>query len=227
MPGRLLYVAAGEGGLATVRETSAEPQLHPVSVENDFFLPLVLEIDMVLDQSVHTRHLWHLGAVGLFGALTALLATGCVGLPGNGGDGMDAPKAMLVRFDTFDVGTDDCEDIFSFGDFNVRMSVTIQPQNEEIFAANRDVSLGSASFQADVQSADLNESVNFELQPGESFDIEIRVTEDDPINLGEPQPWDESESFDFLTVTSRSLTFTNGPGCFRDDRVDIVVSVTE
>lgn len=46
LAGRLLYVAAGEGGVATVRETSAEPQLHPVSVENDFFLPLVLEIDI-------------------------------------------------------------------------------------------------------------------------------------------------------------------------------------
>ena len=188
---------------------------------------------MLMAKPSFTRPLWRLGALSPLAASVALFSTGCVGPPGSpgdggdGGDGMDLPKAVQVRFDTFDVGTDDCEDILSFGDFNVRMSVTIQPRNEEIFTANRGVELGSASFQANIQSTDLNETTNFELQPGEAFDIEIRVTEDDLINSVEPQPWDDSESFDFLTVISQSLAFTNGPGCFRDDRLDIVVTVTE
>ncbi len=166
------------------------------------------------------------GAVCFLSALAAFLSTGCP-MPDGGGNGTDGPKTVQVRFDTFDVGSDDCEDIFSFGDFNVRMSVTIRPGNEEIFAANRAAELGSASFQATVQSVDLNEAANFELQSGESFDVEIRITEDDTINSDEPQPWEESESFDFLTVTTENLSFTNGPGCFSDDRVDIRVTVTE
>ena len=53
------------------------------------------------------------------------------------------------------------------------------------------------------------------------------MTEGDPVNSDEPQPWSDSESFDYLTVISGSFSFTNGPGCFTDDRLDVTVTVTE
>jgi hypothetical protein len=160
-------------------------------------------------------------------ALATGLATGCMAINPPDEKTEDQPKSVSVRFGTFDIGTDDCEDIFSFGDFNVRMTVTVQPGNEEVFFANRGAELGSASFQASKQSTNLDQSVDFELMPGESFDVAVRVTEDDPINSVEPQPWSDSESFDYLTLNSESFSITNGPGCFTDDRIDITVTVRE
>ena len=161
--------------------------------------------------------------VYVFFAAAALSINGCPGLPG----AQDTPKSVQVRFATFDIGSNDCEDIFSYGDFTATMTVTVQPSNEEVFTVTRTAELGSASFQADVQSIDFDEVADFELEAGESFDVEIRITEDDPIDSLEPQPWEESESFDFLTVASESFSFTNGPDCFSDDRFDITVTVSQ
>lgn len=154
-----------------------------------------------------------------------LLPAGCIQIGDMNGDA-NTPKSIRVDFNTFDVGSDDCEDTFSFGDFTVQMTVTVQPGNTEVLTESRFAELGSASFQATVQSTDLDRSATFTLQPGESFEVEIRVTEDDTINSLEPQPWQDSESFDHLTVNSNSFSFTNGPGCFSDDRVDITVTAT-
>jgi len=180
---------------------------------------------MIFTSTRLARSLDRAGAACLCLAAVALFPAGCIQIGDMNGDA-NTPKSIRVDFNTFDVGSDDCEDTFSFGDFTVRMTVTVQPGNMEVFTASRSEELGSASFQATEQSAALNETADFMLQPGESFDVEIRVTEDDTINSLEPQPWQDSESFDHLTVNSNSFSFTNGPGCFSDDRVDVTVTVS-
>lgn len=180
---------------------------------------------MIFTSTRLARSLHRAGSAGLCLTVVPLLPAGCIQIGDMNGDA-NTPKNIRVDFNTFDVGSDDCEDIFSFGDFTVEMIVTVQPGNSEVFTASTMAELGSASFQATVQSTDLGESVNFTLQPGESFEVEVRVTEDDPINSSEPQPWEDAQSFDHLTVSSRSFSFTNGPGCFSDDRVDITLTVS-
>ncbi len=156
-----------------------------------------------------------------------LLAAGMIsmaGCPGAGLPSMEQPKDVQIRFRTFDIGTDDCEDIFSFGDFTVQVRVQVQPSGEEVFAMTRFAELGSAAFQATVQSVDLNESTTFALLPGEEIEIQVTVTEDDPINSSEPQPWSVTRTFDYLVVDDDSISLVNGPDCFRDDRLDFQIS---
>lgn len=153
------------------------------------------------------------------------LAAGCTGQPGGGGE--PEPKNVILRFRTFDVGTDDCEDILSFGDFTVDMVVTIEPSGEVVFADAVFAELGSAAFQATVQSIDLNRRAEFQLMPDEEFEVMIVVTEDDPINSGEPQPWSIIEIHRFDALITESISFNNGPGCFSDDRLDMRVVVDD
>lgn len=159
-----------------------------------------------------------------FIATGTLSIAGCQGLGGLGG-GVGEPKNVQVRFRTFDVGTDDCEDIFSFGDFTVQMRIVVQPSGEEVFNTSRFAELGSATLQASVQSIDLDESVRFELLPGEEFEVQVTITEDDSIDSFEPQPWSETDSFDHLTVDTETVVLTNGPGCFSDDRFEYDIDV--
>ena len=42
LAGRTIYVAAEDAGLLTIRDTTGGPQVHPVSVGNNFFSPVVL-----------------------------------------------------------------------------------------------------------------------------------------------------------------------------------------
>lgn len=161
--------------------------------------------------------------LGLCAAASGLTA-GCAGEPGGG---EPQPKDVILRFRTFDIGSDDCEDIFSFGDFTVEMVVTIEPSGEVVFADSVFAELGSASFQATVQSIDLNRRAEFQLLPGEEFEVMIIATEDDPINATEPQPWSIVEIHRFDGVISESMSYTNGPGCFSDDRLDMRVVVND
>ena len=166
------------------------------------------------------------GRTTLLVILASAGALSMAGCPVDGGGGLaDAPKTIQVRFGTFDIGSDDCEDIFSFGDFTVQMRIVVRPSGAEVFSSSQFAELGSAAFQADEQSIDINETAEFELQPDEQFEVTVTITEDDPINSDEPQPWSESDTYDSLTVRSETVTLTNGPGCFRDDRLeyDIVV----
>ena len=153
-----------------------------------------------------------------------LSIAGCpnAGLPGVT---PDQPKDVSIRFRSFDVGSDDCEDLFSYGDFTVSLQVRVAPSGEEVFSVTRFAELGSAAFQAEVQSIDLDESTLFELQPGEEFEVLVTVTEDDPINSTEPQPWSETRTWQYLIVDQESVSLTNGPGCFRDDRLDFEITV--
>ena len=86
---------------------------------------------------VFTRFLRRPIPVLLPAASVILVSFGCMNLPGVG----EAPKSIQVRFSTFDVGFDDCEDILSFGDFTVQMTVTVQPGNEQVFTASRSAKL--------------------------------------------------------------------------------------
>lgn len=151
----------------------------------------------------------------------ALSVAGC---PSTGLPAPDAPKDVQVRFRTFDIGSDDCEDIFSFGDFTVQVRVVVLPAGDEVFSVTRFAELGSAAFQSTVQSIDLNETAAFLLNPGEEFEVQVTIVEDDPIDSLEPQPWSVTRSFDYLIVDSESISIVNGPDCFRDDRLDFEIN---
>lgn len=159
--------------------------------------------------------------------LAGLAALSLAGCPTDVAGIVDGPpKDVQLRFRTFDIGTDDCEDIFSFGDFTVQLDVYVMPAGDEVFTTSRFAELGSASFQATVQSIDLNETASFTLNPDEEFEIRVTITEDDPIDSGEPQPWTAVRTYNYLVGDSVASSFVNGPGCFRDDRLDYEISVT-
>ena len=177
---------------------------------------------MAASKTTLAKTCWGIGGAGVLAVSGVLLSLGCAGV-----NPTDTPKTINVFFDLFDIGSDDCEDLFTRGEFTVSMSVTVQPGNDPQLSTSREFSLGDGVGVTTIQSAELNRTAFFELQPGESFDVEIRITEDDVINSEEPQPWEDSETFDHATVTTRSFSFTNGPGCFSDDRVDVDITVIE
>ncbi|MGE3182347.1 MAG: hypothetical protein AB7N71_12010 [Phycisphaerae bacterium] len=178
---------------------------------------------MTYDRAKFVQLVRRFAVVLVAAGVAGLLSGGC---PALGPD--NQPKEITVRFRTFDVGTNDCEDIFSFGDFRVAMSVDVElDETRRVTSKIRNAELGSAAFQTTVQSVDFDETIAFTLQPGKEFEIGISVTEDDPNDADEPQPWIDTEIFNFLTVSSRSITFTNGPGCFSDDRFEVTVTVAE
>ena len=135
----------------------------------------------------------------------------------------ELPKSISVSFRSLDIGTDDCEDLFSRGDFTLDLFVFVEAR--EVFQVTRFAELGSAAFQNDIQTLDIDEAIRFDLQPGERFEVSVTVTEDDTINSTEPQPWSFTREFDYAAVFSRDLSEGNGPGCFRDDRVDYTIRV--
>lgn len=172
------------------------------------------------------RNLAWLRTAGLCLCIAAAgLSGGCT--DGGANTGEPTPKSINLQFRTFDVGTDDCEDIFSYGDFNVNMVVTIEPAGDVVFNKNVGAELGSAAFQSGKQSVDLNQRVSFTLAPDEEFEIMVLVTEDDPINSNEPQPWSIMEVHRYDAAITETMSFTNGPGCFADDRLDMRIFVAD
>ncbi len=150
-----------------------------------------------------------------------------INAPGGGIDSMDpfpasCGKLIRVVFNSWDVGDNDCDSLTKGdGDFKYNLRVTRDGQTIAGPFTASNVKIGSG----EVRTLNLS-SGSFSLTPGQSFAVRIQMDEDDVSSLDEPPTWIDTKSYDYNSISSMSDTFTNGPNCFSDDRVNISISVS-
>jgi len=145
-------------------------------------------------------------------------------------------KRVTVTFRSYDVGDDDCDEAIipptDFGEFTINITIRRFPEGSELLRISRMAAIGYpliGSPDPIYEFTAANRTVSFTLGMEESFEIRGTISEADEFPELETPPtaWSFSRIFQYADLPNGSETnlFGDGPGCFRDDTVEVLVVV--
>ncbi len=154
--------------------------------------------------------------------------SGCNGLVIGGEE-----KEITVTASLYEVGADDCDSFLSgMGEFSITLRIARLPSDISELDISTQQDLGSpviGEFINTYNFGDVPNTTTFMIAAGESLEISGTISETDafPEIDVPPTPWSFSRVVSYEDLgTGDTIIFDDGPGCFSDERIQLIIVVS-